>query len=292
MSLPPTVTHTLDFNFKSLINIKIFFKFYRFFKKIFVYFRETEKLIYAQDHWLEIFEEPSKSPLIRDRIYEQETTLFIRNYLKEKDVVYDVGANIGYFTLEFARLVGNQGKVMSFEPHPEIYKVLQRNVKRNKYKNVSLNNVACGESNSQMKLHLSTENEGNHKIIENNSSKGSVVTQVVRLSEFIVQTPPRLIKMDIEGAELLAIKGIGSDILANQEIDFVLEYHPYEMAFFDIEGAEVLELLSKYGYKFRNLAYGNFPIIKKDEILATYRKEGRGITNLFCSKSINKIHTK
>ena len=198
-----------------------------------------------------------------------------------------MGANIGYFTLEFARLVGNRGKVMSFEPHPEIYKVLQQNVRRNNYLNIILNNVACGESDSQMKLHLSTENEGNHKIIENNSSKGSVVTQVVRLSEFIVQTPPRLIKMDIEGAELLAIKGIGSDILANQKIDFVLEYHPYEMAFFDIEGAQVLELLSKYGYKFRNLAYGNFPIIKKDEILATYRKEDRGITNLFCSRNID-----
>ena len=203
-----------------------------------------------------------------------------------------MGANIGYFTLEFARLVGSRGKVISFEPHPEIYKVLQRNVRRNNYHNIVLNNVACGESDSQMKLHLSTENEGNHKIVENNSSKGSVVTQVVRLSELIVLTAPRLIKMDIEGAELLAIKGIGSDILATQEIDFVLEYHPYEMAFFDIEGTDILDLLSKYGYKFRNLAYGDFPIIKKEEILATYRKEGRGITNLFCSKSINKIHTK
>jgi hypothetical protein len=59
------------------------------------------------------------------------------------------------------------------------------------------------------------------------------------------------------------------------------------MAFFDIEGEEILELLSKYGYKFRNLAYGDFPIIKKEEILATYRKEDRGITNLFCSRNID-----
>ena len=101
-----------------------------------------------------------------------------------------MGANIGYFTLEFARLVGKRGKVISFEPHPEIYKVLKRNVKRNKYKNVSLNNVACGESNSQMNLYLSTENEGNHKIVDNDSSKGSVSTKVVRLSDFIGQTPP------------------------------------------------------------------------------------------------------
>ena len=282
-SLLLTCPHTDNFIIKAL------FKVYQFFKKAIFSLREKENLIFAQDHWIEIFEEPSKSPLIKDRIYEQETTLFIRNYLKNEDVVYDVGANIGYFTLEFARLVGKRGKVISFEPHPEIYKVLKRNVKRNKYKNVSLKNVACGESNSQMNLYLSTENEGNHKIVDNDSTKGSVSTKVVRLSDFIGQTPPRLIKMDIEGAELLAIKGVGTEILANKEIDFVLEYHPYEMAFFDIEGYDILELLSIYDYKFRNLAYGDFPIIKKDEILATYRKEDRGITNLFCSRNINQV---
>jgi len=152
MSLLLTGPHTVNFIIKAL------FKVYQFFKKAIFSLREKENLIFAQDHWIEIFEEPSKSPIIKDRIYEQETTLFIRNYLKDEDIVFDVGANIGYFTLEFARLVGKRGKVISFEPHPEIYKVLQRNVKRNKYKNVSLNNVACGESNSQRNLYLSTEN--------------------------------------------------------------------------------------------------------------------------------------
>ena len=118
-----------------------------------------------------------------------------------------MGANIGYFTLEFARSVGFQGKVLSFEPHPEIFKVLQRNVSRNKYQNVSLQNVACGEEATFSKLYFSTENEGNHKIVENSSSNDSVKTKVVKLSTFLETHPPRLIKMDIEGAELEALSG-------------------------------------------------------------------------------------
>jgi FkbM family methyltransferase len=256
--------------------------------KSFLYsFKESDQLIYAQNHWIEIFERPEISPLKKDKIYEQETTLFIRNYLNKGDTVWDVGANIGYFTLEFARSVGPGGKVLSFEPHPEIFKVLQLNVSRNRYQNINLQNVACGEETSISKLYFSTENEGNHKIVENSSSNDSVDTKVVKLSTYLETHAPRLIKMDIEGAELLALKGLGADYLKNNSVDFVIEYHPYEMSFFNIEGEELLDFFIEAGYKFRNLATGSFPIIDKHSILKSYTKEERGITNLFCSKTID-----
>ena len=255
-------------------------------KTKFLSFFEKENLVYAQNHWIEIFENPKESILKKNKIYEQETSLFIRNYLKKGDNVWDVGANIGYFTLEFARSVGSSGKVISFEPHPEIFKVLQRNVIRNKYQNVSLQNVACGEETTDSKLYFSTENEGNHKIVENSSSNDSAEIKVVKLSTFLETHAPRLIKMDIEGAELLALKGLGADYLKNNHVDFVIEYHPYEMSFFNIEGEELLDFFIEAGYKFRNLALGSIPIVDKDSIVKSYTKEERGITNLFCSKSI------
>ena len=243
-------------------------------------------LVYAQNHWIEIFESPDISPLKKDKIYQQESTLFIRNYLSAGDTVWDVGANIGYFTLEFARAVGPSGKVLSFEPHPEIFKVLQRNVCRNKYQNINLHNVACGSEPGQTKLFFSTENEGNHKIIENSNSNNFALTEVVTLSSFLNEYSPSLIKMDIEGAELLALQGLGQENLKNLAIDFVIEYHPYEMSFFDIEGVQVLDFFMSSGYKFRNLAYPDHPIISKEEILEKYKKEDRSLTNLFCSKAI------
>ena len=213
--------------------------------------------------------------------------MFIRKYINEGDTVWDVGANIGYFSLEFARSVGPKGKVLSFEPHPEIFKVLQRNVSRNRYQNINLQNVACGEQTTISKLYFSTENEGNHKIIRNSSSNDSVDIKVVKLSSFLETHTPRLIKMDIEGAELFALKGLGADYLKNNSVDFVIEYHPYEMSFFNVEGEELLDFFIEAGYTFRNLATGSFPIIDKDSILKSYTKEERGITNLFCSKTID-----
>jgi FkbM family methyltransferase len=248
---------------------------------------ETVKTVYAQNHWIEIYEAPHKSPLKRDKIYEQETTVFLRNHIQKGQTVWDVGANIGYFSLEFARSVGPEGKVLSFEPHPEIFQVLQRNIRRNKYKNIRLYNQACGASVGETKLFFSTENEGNHKIIENSNSNNFALTQVVTLSSFLNEYSPSLIKMDIEGAELLALKGLGADYLKNNSLDFVIEYHPYEMSFFNVEGEELLDFFIEAGYKFRNLATGSFPIIDKDSILKSYTKEERGITNLFCSKTID-----
>jgi len=93
--------------------------------------------------------------------------------------------------------------------------------------------------------------------------------------------------MDIEGAELLALQGLGQENLKKLDIDFVIEYHPYEMSFFDIEGEQVLDFFIDTGYKFRNLAYPDLPIISREEILKKYKKKDRSITNLFCSKTID-----
>ena len=117
--------------------------------------------------------------------------------------------------------------------------------------------------------------------------KTSVEVEITTLDKFIKQYPPRIIKMDIEGAELLALKGVGDRIFRESNIDFVIEYHPYEMSFFGIEGDILLDFFSNHGYKFRNLAYANYPILSKKEILSNYRKTDRALTNLFCSKLID-----
>ena len=252
----------------------------------FLYSRNNKPLVYAQNHWFEINEEPSTSTLYQNRIYEQETTTFFRNYLKKGDTVYDIGANIGYFSLEFARLVGRNGKVLAFEPHPEIFKTLDRNISRNGYKNITGYNYACGNQIGKVDLYLSTENEGNHKIVKNVNSSESVSVKVIELNTFINDDMPRIMKIDIEGAELLALQGIGDSLMKDGSIDFVIEFHPYEMSFFELTGTCLLSSLSKFGYKFRDLAIDDYPVISVDQILSKYKKETYGITNLFCSKIV------
>ena len=246
----------------------------------------NKSIVYAQNHWIEIYENPAESILYKQKIYEQETTLFFRNYLQNGDTVYDIGANIGYFSLEFARSVGPSGTVFSFEPHPEIHSVLQRNIQRNNYKNIKILPFACGDKTGNTQLHFSKQNQGNHKIVSTPDMLGSTTIDITTLDKFISETPPRIIKMDIEGAELLALKGIGRDNLRRMSIDFIIEFHPYEMSFFDISGKELLRFLSDLNYKFIDLADPDCSQVTETEILTKYRKEDFGITNLYCTKSL------
>jgi FkbM family methyltransferase len=242
-------------------------------------------LIYAQNHWIEIYDISSCTELYNHRIYEQETTEFFRNYLNKGDTVYDIGANIGYFSLEFARLTGKTGKVFCFEPHPEIYRVLESNIKRNNYNNITIFPLACGQYEGNTNLYLSNENEGNHKIVNTPNMSTSVEVEIATLDKFVKQYPPRIIKMDIEGAELLALKGLGADNLRDSSIDLMIEYHPYEMSFFEIDGSEILEFLSECNYKFYDLAFIEYPEVSISDITFRYKKEDFGITNLYCTKS-------
>src|SRR4030042_7144688 len=66
-------------------------------------------------------------------IHEKATTELFKTMVKEGDVVLDMGANIGYFTILAARLVGKKGKVYSFEPEPRNYSYLKKNIELNKY---------------------------------------------------------------------------------------------------------------------------------------------------------------
>src|SRR3989344_9219581 len=70
--------------------------------------------------------------------YEPYLTRVFDQHIKKGDTVLDIGANIGYHTLHFARLVGETGKVYAFEPHPSNFALLKKNIEANGYKNVVL----------------------------------------------------------------------------------------------------------------------------------------------------------
>lgn len=76
--------------------------------------------------------------------YERGFAEFLKQNLKKGDIFIDVGANIGLFTLLSSKLVGNVGRILSFEPNPEIFEQLEVNVNLNNSKNIELFNFALG----------------------------------------------------------------------------------------------------------------------------------------------------
>src|SRR5207248_9293259 len=87
--------------------------------------------------------------------YEGAISRILKKVINPGDICLDIGANIGWYTTLFQKLVGNKGQVHSFEPVPPIFEHLKRNVELNQPSaNVRLNNFALGDAAKEVDLHI------------------------------------------------------------------------------------------------------------------------------------------
>src|SRR5215470_4917006 len=97
-------------------------------------------------------------------LYERETVVLCRRMIKSGMTALDIGAHIGYFTKLFSMLVGKEGKVYAFEPHPENFCLLQTNTSR--FANIVLSNKAISDANGVNRLFMSNANSGSHSLFQ------------------------------------------------------------------------------------------------------------------------------
>jgi len=161
--------------------------------------------------------------------YEAFETHWIQYLIRPGDVVFDIGAHIGYYTLLFSRLVGEQGKVLAFEPDPTNFGLLQQNVLLNGCANVALYNVAVSDQAGSLSLYLSHDNAGDHRIWKPEEFRPSVAVQAIALDLFINSRPFRVdfVKMDIQGAEAAALNGMIGLLRQQTRLTLVTEFWPF-----------------------------------------------------------------
>lgn len=167
--------------------------------------------------------------------WEPRITDLISTALAPGDTFIDIGANVGYYTLLASGQVGEHGNVFAFEASPSIFRRLQLNVSSNRMHNVSLHNVAIG--NKPGKVWIWTAPEGNlghstiiDKVAAADGHRREAEVPCDTLSS-LVPLPnllgARLIKMDIEGAERLAIEGIVQHLKQfSERTEWVVELSP------------------------------------------------------------------
>jgi FkbM family methyltransferase len=176
--------------------------------------------------------------------YEAQKQREIARTLRPGAVVYDVGANVGFYTLLSARLVGRAGRVLAFEPLPRNLEYLNRHLALNDVRNVLVMPVAVGREGGTALFDAGRDpSEGRL------SEDGGLEVTVVSLDEVGAQgevPPPDLIKMDIEGAELEALRGATRLLTENRPILF-LATHGREVH------ASCCRLLTDLGYNLRSL---------------------------------------
>lgn len=175
-------------------------------------------------------------PYITFRDWERPTTEMFKKIVKEGDIVVDLGANIGYFTLLAARLVGKKGKVYAFEPEPTNYSLLTKNIELNGYDNVIPVQKAVSNTKEMVKLFLSDTDTGAHTIRQSPTGgrfpathRGAFVeVESVVLDEYFEDREQSInvIKMDIEGAEVAALSGMDRILKKNQELKIISEFYP------------------------------------------------------------------
>ena len=219
-------------------------------------------------------------------VYEPFETELVRRELKPGDVVLDLGANIGYYTLLCAKLVGQAGKVFAFEPDPDNFAILERNVELNEYENVVAVQAAVSNSSGTASLHLASENKGDHRLYGSQDDRPTIEVETLRLDEYLsdYSGPIDFVKVDIQGAEGMALEGMHETLLRTKPRILLTEFAPASLLRAGTEPRQYLSRLVEIGfalYEIRRQATGIVPT-DVATLLASYGPEQEDFANLLC----------
>lgn len=138
--------------------------------------------------------------------------------LKPGDVVCDVGANMGYFSTVLSQKVGHAGVVHAFEPNPEIIPQLLKNTSERK--NIIIHKVGLSDSEGLMSLYAPRSYDGNKGLASLHDTTGEKIANVELITLDELGLNPAVVKLDIEGHELQALKGAEKTLAHVEHIVF------------------------------------------------------------------------
>ena len=196
--------------------------------------------------------------LIQRHIYyfgawETNLTRFVNTAIQNGDVFVDVGANIGYFTLQASKLVGKSGKVISFEASPRIFAKLRDNLSRNRVTNVTAHNLAVSDTDGLVKIYLaSSSNIGETTIIATDSADFECEVAARPLSALLSPSElarVRVIKIDVEGAESQVVAGLLPMLRgARLDLEIAIEISPKRLRVLNKKADDIVASLSDHGF--------------------------------------------
>lgn len=197
-----------------------------------------------------------------NRIHEEATTELFKKIVKRGDVVVDLGANIGYFTLLAARLVGEQGRVYAFEPEPRNHKYLLKNIELNGYNNILPMQKAVSDRQGRTKLYICSYDTGHHTINQyegirvqkpdlNDDKEVFIEVETTTIDGFFEDKEQSIdvMKIDVEGAEMLVLSGMDKVIKQSKGLKMFVEFFPLFIQKMGGSPREFIrKLLEDYGF--------------------------------------------
>jgi FkbM family methyltransferase len=156
----------------------------------------------------------------------------LKNYLRPGMTFYDIGANIGFFSLLAARLAGKQGKVISFEADPEVAARLREHVERNRFQTISVQEKAVWSETRTVAFARAdartSPDRGLGHVDLSATAADTVQVQAISLDDFACDAPmPDFVKCDAEGAEAQVFCG-AQNLLTQKRPLILCEMHSEE----------------------------------------------------------------
>lgn len=210
-------------------------------------------------------------PLFVRGLIEEDETKFIKRILKSGMVFIDVGANMGYYSLVGAKMVGHAGHVHSFEPSAKMVGELRYNVALNGFNNVCINNMALGEKNGIAQLSRYEQGKEAYGSLAQRPFPGAQVigydaVQVTTLDEHSTAhgiSRVDVIKMDVEGAELNVLSG-ALETIRNFRPIIILEIAEVNLSGFGFQPADIYNMFERNYYALAKISMPHVVLTRND----------------------------
>ena len=208
----------------------------------------------------------------KDLVYEYPLPIILATIIKKGDIVVDVGANQGQYTIFLSKLVGKKGQVYAFEPDPRNFSILKHRTR--KLNNVILERKAVGDKKSKVKFYL--DKFMGRSTIHKDATASPIAyikADMISLDDYFqgFKRDIALVKIDVEGSEPLVVNGM-KDLIKIVKV-LIFEFWPFGLKAAGFEPSSLLERLMLNNFK---LIYidENFNIFSVNEIYDKIKDKG------------------
>ena len=207
----------------------------------------------------------------------------LQKYVKHGEVVLDIGANIGFYSKILSRLVGAQGKVHCFEPDITNFGHLRKAVEG--LPNITINNKAVGPRTETIKIYTSKNMNVDHRTYKPDEFDKEIEVGAVSIDDYLKEDlRVDFVKMDIQGFESQAIKGMTRTFQSNVDLKLISEFWPYGLRKAGSSASEYFDFLTGTGCSVYILKEGGLQKLYREEVNKLEVLGGEYYFNIFATK--------
>lgn len=222
--------------------------------------------------------------------FEETEICFLKKFLKEGDCFFDIGANIGLFSLHASNIIGNNGMIIAFEPTPVTFNRLLKNIEINNFHNIKTVNIGLSYTSGTVKFHTSNEGYDAWNSFATLTDIGECVEIEVAtntLDNYISTNNINkidLIKLDVEGWEFNVLKGATKLLSSPNSPVFLVEFTETNAFSAGYYCGELFDYVKSFGYEW--YSYN----VESNKLIIQQKKLHYPYENLIAIKDIDACY--